>query len=317
MLKILLLLSQIQLHISLLAKLYSPASQTHTQLSLNNNDFLEATTVLERKGQVLGNPAKKYKILYIDSSFSASCQRREERPHPWCFRFVSTYGWVLPHTQGHTWFSWSSYSTLSSPDTKSSGSQRAIWLCSAITGEVAHHTRGGHDVTSQTERERKKFHLCSVAEWLKKMHLKRSFLFLWGSDSCLSAHHHDGKVIHRPPTLRESNFTGNLQWLLGQSYTLIPEGKHHYGLSFISAVLGQFKPTQRTPFLEAAVEDLVGGGGGGWGVTEAMTDGKIAIGSKIWFQPIITSFFFFFTRTCQTVAGLTFDWVQLSGMQIC
>lgn len=91
---------------------------------------------------------------------------------------------------------------------------------------------------------------------------KGLFLFLWGSDSCSSAHHHDGKVIDRPPTLRESNFTGNLQWLLGQSYTLIPEGKHHYGLSFISAVLGQFKPTQRTPFLEAAVEDLGGGGGG-------------------------------------------------------
>lgn len=83
----------------------------------------------------------------------------------------------------------------------------------------------------------------------KEKNAPQKVLFLWGSDSCSSAHHHDGKVIDRPPTLRESNFTGNLQWLLGQSYTLIPEGKHHYGLSFISAVLGQFKPAQRTPFL--------------------------------------------------------------------
>lgn len=114
-------------------------------------------------------------------------------------------------------------------------------------------------------------------------------MFLWGSDSCSSAHHHDGKVIDRPPTLRESNFTGNLQWLLGQSYTLIPEGKHHYGLSFISAVLGQFKPTRRTPFLGAAVEGLEEWGreGSGGGLTQAMTDGKLVIGSKIWLQPII------------------------------
>lgn len=33
--------------------------------------------------------------------------------------------------------------------------------------------------------------------------------------------------------------------------------------------------------------------GGQVGVTQAMTDGKLPIGSKIWLQPIITSFFFF------------------------
>lgn len=114
---------------------------------------------------------------------------------------------------------------------------------------------------AQLRKKKKKIHLCSFAEWQKrekKLHLKGYFLFLWGSDSCSSAHHHDGKVIDRPPTLRESNFTGNLQWLLGQSYTLIPEGKHHYGLSFISAVLGQFKPTQRTPFLGGVRWGLAG-----------------------------------------------------------
>lgn len=168
-------------------------------------------------------------------------------------------------------------------------------------------------------REKKKnppVQLRWMAKKRKKLHLKGYFLFLWGSDSCSSAHHHDGKVIDRPPTLRESNFTGNLQWLLGQSYTLIPEGKHHYGLSFISAVLGQFKPTQRTPFLGGR-----GGGRRGWNTgDDGWKNRNRLVDTKMWLQPIITflSFFSsFFTRTRPTAAGPTLDGVQLSGMQIC
>lgn len=121
----------------------------------------------------------------------------------------------------------------------------------AITRELARHARRGHGVTSPAEKK-KKIYLCSCAEWeknRKKMHLKRSlFCFCGEVTPARLLITMMGKVIDRPSTLRGSNFTGNLQGLLGQSYTLIPEGKHHYGLSFISAVLGQFKPTQRTHF---------------------------------------------------------------------
>lgn len=159
------------------------------------------------------------------------------------------------------------------------------------------HTPGSHAVTSTAEKKKNPpVRLHWMAKKEKKMHLKRSFLFLWGSDSCSSAHHHDGKVIDRPPTLQESNFTGNLQWLLGQSYTLIPEGKHHYGLSFISAVLGQFKPTQRTPFL---------GKGAGGGVTQAMTDGKDVATAHNYVFCFFSFFFFFFF--CKDTSNCCWD----------
>lgn len=74
-----------------------------------------------------------------------------------------------------------------------------------------------------------------------------------------SAHQHDCKVKNRVRpcngVILQANFTGPWDkapyWFLGE--------KHHYRLSFILAVLGQFKPTQRT---------LSGS------ITEAMMDGK-------------------------------------------
>lgn len=84
--------------------------------------------------------------------------------------------------------------------------------------------------------------------------LKRCFISVYMSLQ------HDCKVKCRlrpcSGVILQANFTGPWDkashWFLGG-------GKHHYGLSFISAVLGQFKPAQRT---------LSGS------ITEAMMDGK-------------------------------------------
>lgn len=100
-----------------------------------------------------------------------------------------------------------------------------------------------------------------------------------------SAHQHDGKVIDRPGPRRrvilQTTFSGPwdkaTHWFLRE--------KPHYGLSFISAVLGQFKPTQRTHF---------------GSITEVMMDGKVWMGSstvrgntKMSLNPIITKLCFY------------------------
>lgn len=65
--------------------------------------------------------------------------------------------------------------------------------------------------------------------------------------------------------------------------------------------------------------------GVGGGVTQAMMDGKTAIGSSTQSHKdvapahnhVSVCFYSFFTRTRPTAAGPTLDGVQLSGMQIC
>lgn len=100
----------------------------------------------------------------------------------------------------------------------------------------------------------------------------------------------------------QANFTAPgdkaSHWFLGE--------KHHYGLSFISAVLGQFKPTQRT---------LSGS------ITETMMDGKSMNGSltiradaKMSVKPVIT---FLLASEAKTFAAAKFGLVnQTSGLRL-
>lgn len=93
----------------------------------------------------------------------------------------------------------------------------------------------------------------SALVYWTSQHLKMCFISVYMSLQ------HDCKVKcrlrHCSGVILQANFTG--PWDKASHWSL--REKHHYGLSFISAVLGQFKPTQRT---------LSGS------ITEAMMDGK-------------------------------------------
>lgn len=142
-------------------------------------------------------------------------------------------------TQGRCWFSWSSYSALSPADTKSSDSQRALWLCSAMIVEVTRHETQCDNYITEIFT-----YVAMVLIYSMPVCVPKCPLLLCRAQCCSSTWRRGDRSAGcwgwdpAAGWFLQTTFSGPwdkaLHWFLRE--------KAHYGLSLISAVLGQFKP---------------------------------------------------------------------------